>query len=128
MAIGAKRIVREVGTAVAVLAMYALLLLAPWHQSSALQHDLAELGYASTASIDICGSPIVDGDQDQHSEALKCPIAGIGKFEFTFVEPPSLALPSVTIVPAVVYPINEFVGHSSLAPHVGQARAPPVTA
>ena len=48
MPLGARRIAGETGTAFAVLAMYFLLLLAPWHQASALQHDLAKLGYASS--------------------------------------------------------------------------------
>lgn len=42
-----RTILREAATAVAVLALYVLVLLAPLHQAAGLQRDLNALGYTS---------------------------------------------------------------------------------
>jgi hypothetical protein len=127
MQFGMRSIGREVGTALAVLAIYLLVLLAPWHQANALQHDLAELGYATAQTVDICTpSGLHDGDGNQ-SPAIKCPATGIGKFELALVEPPTILLPAPAIAELAIYPAKRTGGHPALAAHVGQARAPPVT-
>ena len=44
MPIRSRHIAREMGTALAVLAVYVLVLLAPLHQAAGLQRDLSQLG------------------------------------------------------------------------------------
>lgn len=117
---------REVGTALAVLAMYLLLILAPWHQASGLQHDLSELGYASLAAVDICGATDATGD-DGGSAELKCHVAGVGKFDSLVFEPCCIALRPQPMVQRVIYAYEIVAAHPSVSPHTGQARAPPVT-
>lgn len=117
---------REVGTALAVLAMYLLLILAPWHQASGLQHDLSELGYASLAAVDICGATDATGD-DGGSAELKCHIAGIGKFDALVFAPVNVAVRLSPVAEPVVYAYDTEAPGLSVSPHVGQARAPPVT-
>lgn len=124
MRLGLRSIVKEVGIALAVLAMYSLLLLAPWHQASALQHELAELGYATVGAVDLCG-PIVDGDD--RPEELGCHIAGIGKLDFSLLVPDGTALVPSPFAQAVVYAFQHVASRPALAPHFGQARAPPVS-
>ncbi len=128
MQLGTRTIAKEVGTALAVLAMYLLVLLAPWHQANALQHDLADLGYVTAETVDICAPLSLHGDDNEHSEAIKCPVAGIGKFDFAFVEPGTIALPAPAITQLAIYPDAPAVEQAGAEPHVGQARAPPVTA
>lgn len=125
MQLGLRSIVKEVGAALAVLAMYSLLLLAPWHQASALQHDLAELGYATVGVVDICG-PAADGGDERPAE-LKCHVAGIGKFDLAVLEPTGVEPLPPRNAEAIVYGIDYVASYASLAPHFGQARAPPVT-
>lgn len=125
MRLGLRSIVKEVGTALAVLAMYSLMLLAPWHQASALQHDLAELGYATVGVVDICG-PIADGG-DERPDELKCHIAGIGKFDLWLMVPTSSGLPPLPNAQTIVYAFDDVSSRPSITPHIGQARAPPVT-
>lgn len=117
---------KEVGTAFAVLAMYLLLILAPWHQASALQHELSGLGYASLAAVDICGATDAAGDEQGSSE-LKCHVAGIGKFDALVFEPGSIVLRPRPAAQPVVYGFDAQASRPSISPHVGQARAPPVT-
>lgn len=117
---------KELGTAFAVLAMYLLLILAPWHQASGLQHDLAELGYASLSVVDICG-PVGETPDGQGSAELKCHIAGIGKFDALVFEPGSIALQPRPATQPVVYAYDSEAPRASISPHTGQARAPPVT-
>lgn len=128
MSLGVRSVGKEVGTAFAVLAMYFLLLLAPWHQAASLQRDLADLGYASSVTVDICGPAAMAGEQEQHSDSLKCAVAGIGKFDFVLVEPGSIALRQPDDVLIVSYSIDATRAHAAVAPHVGQARAPPAAA
>jgi hypothetical protein len=126
MQLGMRSIAKEVGTALAVLAMYLLVLLAPWHQANALQHDFAELGYVSAETVDICAPASPHGGDTDHAE-IKCPAAGVGKSDFVFAEPASIVLPAVPVAQAAVYPADPAVAEIGIAPHVAQARAPPVT-
>lgn len=127
MQFGARRIAREIGAAFAVLAMYALLLLAPWHQSNALQHDLAKLGYATLATVDLCAPVNPDGDTEHDPDAFKCHVAGVGKFDLAVLEPAAIAIPVPRTAQAVLFPAGNPGAHAAVAPHIGQARAPPVT-
>jgi hypothetical protein len=112
-----------VGAALAVLAIYLLVLLAPWHQASALQHDLADLGYASSATIDLCGPATSD---DSRSDNFECHVAGIAKFDFSPLGPSPIELDFALTAEAVDYSRFGAIEHPAIAQHVGQARAPPV--
>jgi hypothetical protein len=69
---------REVGTALAVLAIYVLTLLAPLHQARATQLTLNELGYsAPITGWDICTGQGLAGDTP--SSIAKCPATMAGK-------------------------------------------------
>jgi len=122
----ARNIGREIGTALAVLALYLLTVLSPIHHAHASQLAFQELGYATAqASWTLCSSAGAMGDQDDASPA-KCPGLGVGKAE---VVPPvlhalpaaygrALAAPLFTIAPASL--------PRTIAPPAGP-RAPPVS-
>lgn len=83
---------REIGTALAVLALYLLTLLAPMHQARAGQLAFEQLGYGTTVSSwELCTPEGVRGEGGDSSVA-KCPAAGIAKYD--------LVLPSFDVVPA----------------------------
>ena len=125
----ARRMVREVGTAFAVLAIYVLTLLLPMHQAAGLQRDLAKLGYETVGGWSLCedfASTSKGGDQPEPT-AVKCPAAGIGKYEFAALLPPAL-----TIAPPIVTDQIQRVQPVAPAPtsppdHFGQSRAPPAS-
>jgi hypothetical protein len=82
---------REIGTALAVLAIYLLTVLAPIHEARASQRAFEELGYtALDAGWALCTS-LGDMDGEQDTDVSKCPATGVGKTEF--------ALPGVAILP-----------------------------
>jgi hypothetical protein len=116
---------REIGTALAVLAIYLLTVLAPLHHARASQLAFEELGYTiSQSSWVLCSSAEDAGDQDDVSVA-KCPALGIGKAETGLPTPHAmpaaygiaLAAPLLTISPASL--------PRAIAPPAGP-RAPPV--
>lgn len=119
-----RSIAREISSAVAVLAVYVLVLLAPLHQAAGLQHSLAELGYASPSTWSICGAAL-PGDGGDNS--LKCPVAGVGKQEIVATEPGSVELDNILrVAVGATYPDSPAAALPTVAPHIGQARAPPV--
>lgn len=100
-----RRMVREIGTALAVLALYLLILLIPLHQARATQLDFAALGYQTIESNWVTCGTQTDGNS---SQALlnKCPIAGLAKQQLA---PPGLipiAFGSAAPMGAVVYGIR----------------------
>lgn len=126
MPLQARRVGSEMGTALAVLAMYFLLLLAPWHQASALQHDLSELGYASSWSLDICTH--ADDGGGQEPAHLKCPIASSGKFDFLNATRGTLAVDGPRVCEAIANAISSASLRVVSYRRPGQPRAPPVVA
>lgn len=122
-----RSIAREVSSAVAVLAIYVLVLLAPWHQAAGLQHELAELGYSSSSTWSICAAASPNDGGDDTSAKVTCPAAGIGKQEFVATEPGSVELDIFRVAVGASYPDRPAPRQPTIAPHIGQARAPPVT-
>lgn len=118
--------IREIGTALAVLSLYVLTLLLPLHQAAGLQNDLARLGFETVGSWSICADAgAADKDEQQAPAALKCPAAGIGKHEFAAilpvvlgVAPPDRADPFHATDPAGRVAASRHA-------HSGQSRAPP---
>ncbi|QQR36104.1 hypothetical protein JI749_00185 [Devosia oryziradicis] len=121
-----RRIGREIGTALAVLAIYLLTVLSPLHQARASQLAFEELGYTTTqASWVLCTADGVD-KPDSDAAIAKCPATGVGKAEF--------ALPVLDIQPvrhdvALAAPRPAALamsGPRATAPPAGP-RAPPVS-
>lgn len=121
--------VREVGTAFAVLAIYVLTLLLPMHQAAGLQRDLAQIGYETVGAWSLCedfASTSKGGDQPEPA-AIKCPAAGIGKYEFAALLPPALTV-APPIVAGQIQRVQPVVPAPTSPPdHFGQSRAPPAS-
>ena len=120
---------RETGIALAVLAIYVLTLLLPLHQAAGLQRDLNALGYSMLESWSVC-QPMAQDENGAPREAaaLTCPVTGVAKQQLAAVLPPVLVIEAPAIA-AVVHYRDTPATHSPILPdHVGQSRAPPVTA
>ena len=128
MPIRSRHIAREMGTALAVLAVYVLVLLAPLHQAAGLQRDLSQLGYESPWSLSVCASVGETGDPDTPSP-IKCPLTNAGKSETAGLLPP--AGPVIHGLPEIGpldYPAAapHFAGAHADLP--GRPRGPPAAA
>lgn len=70
---------RELGTALAVLAIYLLTVLTPLHQARASQLEFSALGYAALdEGWVLCGAQLPGGDAGKQIIS-KCPVSGVGK-------------------------------------------------
>lgn len=121
-----RQIGREVGAAVAVLALYMLVLLAPLHQSAGLQRELSRLGFESSVSWSVCTSLATpaQGDTDTPT-AAKCPLTGAGKSQFVAALPPVALPPLVRNADPVQFEAHAHSGPSRPMAHPGQPRGPP---
>ena len=124
MSFGSKTFFREIGSAVAVLAIYLLVLLAPLHQAAGLQRDFNALGYVSLDTASVCGALAQDEDGQP---VAKCAAAGIGKNEIAAVEPVVIGLDVPQTISIVSYPAEISSFSSTLDDHPGRPRAPPVS-
>lgn len=121
----ARSIGREIGTALAVLAIYLLTVLAPLHHARASQLAFEELGYAAPALGWIRCTPAGAEGGDREILVAKCPAMGAGKVD--------LALPLLDAAPvrhqaAIASPLPSTIASGvqrSVAPS-GGPRAPPV--
>lgn len=125
----ARRMVREVGTAFAVLAIYVLTLLLPMHQAAGLQRDLAKLGYETVGAWSLCEdftSTSKGGDQPEPT-AVKCPAAGTGKYEFAALLPLALSIAPPVAAEPIHHDLSVPLVATSPPDHFGQSRAPPAS-
>jgi len=116
---------REIGTALAVLAIYLLTVLAPLHHARASQLSFATLGYAIDQTGWALCAPVSTGDQDPERAVSKCPAAGIGKQDLLAPGPVALAIR--LDVRAIAAPLLRAQLHHAprpVAPPAGP-RAPP---
>lgn len=74
-----RSISREIGTALAVLGLYLLTILAPLHQARASQLELDALGFSNLSTGWVICSAAAADDQGNPGTIAKCPAAGIGK-------------------------------------------------
>ncbi len=74
-----RSISREIGTALAVLAIYLLTLLAPLHEARASQLAFEQLGYSTLQSGWVLCTSIETSDTDSDASVSKCPVTGVGK-------------------------------------------------
>ena len=116
---------REIGTALAVLAIYVLTMLAPLHQARASQLGFEELGYATVAAGWVLCNPTGTPGDDGDVPVAKCPAAGVGK---TAIAMPVFAVLAAPLAPAVL----TIASHGStrffpvqLAPPGGPRGPPP---
>ena len=120
---------RETGIALAVLAIYVLTLLLPLHQAAGLQRDLNALGFSTLESWSVCQPMAQDEDgAPREAAALTCPATGVAKQQLAAVLPPVLVIEPPTIAHVVRYRDIPAIPAPILPDHVGQSRAPPVTA
>lgn len=123
------RMMREMGAAFAVLAIYVLTLLLPLHQAAGLQRDLNALGFSTLSSWSVCQPMAQDENGDpQSAAALSCPATGVAKHQLAAVLPPVLVIDPPTITEIVRFAEAPILHEPVLPDHVGQSRAPPVTA
>ena len=121
-----RQIGREMGAAIAVLALYMLVLLAPLHQSSGLQRELARLGFESSASWSVCTSLTNPGQGgDETPTAAKCPLTGVAKSQFVAVLPPMAQPPLVRHAEPVRFEAAAYSRPWRAMEHPGQPRGPP---
>ncbi|MGV3490703.1 MAG: hypothetical protein ACO1OG_05205 [Devosia sp.] len=119
---------RELGTALAVLAIYVLTLLSPLHQSAGTQRELAKLGFETIGQWSLCSeTPQKTGDRGDTPVPLKCPAAGGSKLDFTVPAHPTAAHPPVASM-QVAWRIPAEAGHLLPGVHRPQSRAPPSAA
>ncbi|WP_323013773.1 hypothetical protein [Devosia sp.] len=120
-------LIRELGTALAVVALYVLVLLAPLHQAAGLQRDLTRLGYISLANWSVCAQPTTLGGDLDLPIIVKCAAAGIASNALPPASPAVLAIAPLRLASPIVYGGARLVVPPALPPHQGQSRAPPVT-
>lgn len=121
-----RQIMREIGTAFAVLAIYLLTILTPLHQARASQLTFESLGYTTLSTgWALCGAPATD-----HSNAnlTKCPVTGAGKqgpaapaAAAVLASGPVFATTTITIAPA--QPVRPRTLNLATSP-----RGPPISA
>lgn len=124
----ARPLVREMGMALAVLALYVLTLLLPLHQAAGLQRDLNAVGFSTLDTWSVCQSLAQDEHGEPHeAAALNCPATGIAKHQLAFVVPPALAFVMPQAAPTRPGLALALAGQPLLPDHFGQSRAPPVS-
>jgi len=70
---------REIGTALAVLAIYLLTILAPLHEARASQLAFEDLGYSTLTTGWVLCAAAYDAGGDSDNAVSKCPVSGVGK-------------------------------------------------
>lgn len=119
--------IKELGTVLAVLALYVLVLLTPLHQAAGLQRDLSAMGFETLASWSACQSLAEDETGDPlAAPAVKCPAASLGKTGLATGVPPVLLIETPGRSEIVLYADAGDSHPLRLPDHFGQSRAPPV--
>tara|TARA_R110002020_G_scaffold82630_5_gene204971 strand:+ start:1867 stop:2250 length:384 start_codon:yes stop_codon:yes gene_type:complete len=118
---------REIGTALAVLAIYLLTILAPLHEARASQLAFEELGYSTLTTGWVLCTSLEDGGGDSDNAVSKCPVSGVGK---PMAVAPGLAGVALDLhAPGLASPrllTSAAVRPASIAPPSGP-RGPPTT-
>jgi hypothetical protein len=121
-----RTMVREIGTAFAVLAIYLLTILAPLHQARASQLAFQELGYATVQTGWVLCTPLESPGEKNEVLVGKCPAAGIGKHEAIAPAPAAMVLPIDRAALSTKQDAPEPLAPSAGAWTPLGARAPPV--
>lgn len=117
---------KDVGVALALLAIYILVLLSPLHQAAGLQRELAALGFTSLDTWSICGQ-LAKADDEDSVPVAKCAASGLGKNEVAV-----LANTPISLQPLRAAAAAQHWSLAALAPakppgFAGQPRAPPMS-
>ncbi|MFN4210840.1 MAG: hypothetical protein ACK4G5_09745 [Devosia sp.] len=117
---------REIGTALAVLAIYLLTVLAPIHEARASQRAFEELGYTALDTGWVLCTPAGAMDGDTDATVSKCPATGVAKTEFVLPTPAVLSagLDRVALAAPVLLTLPAFMPALLASP--SGPRAPPV--
>ncbi|WEK03602.1 MAG: hypothetical protein P0Y65_15575 [Candidatus Devosia phytovorans] len=120
-----RNIGKEIGTALAVLAIYLLTMLMPLHQARASQLAFEELGYSTTTVGWVLCTPGLSTGEDSDITVAKCPATGIGKHELTLpaLDRLPLGLDRIALAAAPVLVVPAFLPAPSAPP--SGSRAPP---
>jgi hypothetical protein len=122
-----RRLMREAGTAFAVLAIYVLTLLLPLHHAAGLQRDFNALGYSNLSAWSVCAA-LAEDDTEQPAAALTCPANGVGKQQVAVLPPPILLIEAPGVADLVSFAPDTNLRTAVRPDHVGQSRAPPLKA
>ena len=120
-----RNIARETVAAIAVMAIYILVLLAPLHQSAGQQRDFARLGYASLDTWSICSSLAPQNEDGKPPAVVKCAASGIGKNDLATLEPAVIDLAIAQAFAPVRYAQTAEPAEAAWDRSSAQARAPP---
>lgn len=122
-----KTILNETGKALAVLALWMLLLLAPLHQTSVLLHEMAKAGHDISGEWSIC-TTLAQRKDGKIGTVPVCPAHGIGKADL-WVLLAKAGLVRVLPVPHSAF-FSDDNGRLALRQNFpqAQARAPPAQA
>lgn len=124
-----QKLMRETGAVLAVLAIYVLTLLLPLHQAAGLQRDLNAIGYSTLDIWSLCQPMAEDENGDPASAAaLTCPATGVAKQSLAALLPPVLQIEPPVSTDSVSHAQPPDLYRLAQPDHVGQSRAPPVTA
>ncbi|MET3927238.1 hypothetical protein [Devosia sp. 2618] len=116
---------REIGTALAVLAIYLLTMLAPLHQARASQVAFQQLGYVTLDAGWVLCNPIGAEGNDRDVLVAKCPANGVGKTDIALPVFGVLTAPLTPSPAAIARPNTARFFPVQLAPP-GGPRGPPV--
>lgn len=121
---GAGSLSRELGTALAVLAVWLLAIFAPMHQSSGLARDLAARGYEPAALWTLCepGGPQTG---DPASAVAFCPAHWVGKEDLFTPTPETEFAPRRAVFALSWTALREAPRETSPPEGLAQPRAPP---
>lgn len=118
-------IVREAGSALALVALCCLTLLLPLHQAASLQRDLVAAGFDAGVSPICSAYATPDSDDRQVPTALKCPAAGVSQHEFVALLPESEGIAAPLSEAFGWTPVDVALPRPVHPDPVGQPRAPP---
>lgn len=119
-----RTVTRELGMALAVLALWMMSLLVPLHQTSGLLREMARRGVDISDAWSICVT--LAQDEDGHSPAnATCPAQGIGKNDIGMPPPPVQLVGHVADFHDIRFPVDTARHHRPPTFQPGQPRAPP---
>ena len=117
-------ITREIGLALAALALWMLTLLVPLHQVSGLLRERAMAGFDISGAWSICVSLAQDEDGEARLPSV-CPAQGIGKNDVAAPPPPVLMAVLVAVTTDDLLPVEGVSPISQKRFQPGQPRGPP---
>ena len=121
-------IARQIGTALAVLAIYLLTLLSPMHQARASQLAFEAVGYSTIQSGWALCSQAGENSRDGGVNLAKCPAAGAGKPVAVAPSLNATVLENAAPLTRVVWPRTGHAHHPGADASPGGPRGPPMRA